>query len=229
MTSTPSIVLSNSPWNIDLASRLTRNHQRKFHLFTNKNDLSYEAMAEINPEWIFVPHWSHFIPPEIFNNWRTVIFHMTDLPYGRGGSPLQNLILRGHTSTVMTALLCSAEMDAGQVLLKEPLSLHGTAEEIYLRADSLVESMIGRLLAADVTSTDQVGLPVYFKRRVQSQSNLSECPNGDLKAWYDFIRMLDAQGYPHAYLEALGMKLEFRRVSQRSDGLYADVKISPKS
>ena len=39
--------------------------------------------------------------------------------------------------------------------------------------------------------------------------------------------MLDAEGYPHAFLETHGMRLELRRVSQRSDGLYADVKITP--
>ena len=39
--------------------------------------------------------------------------------------------------------------------------------------------------------------------------------------------MLDAEGYPHAFVEAHGMRLEFRRVTRRSDGLYADVEISP--
>jgi len=32
---------------------------------------------------------------EIFENYEIILFHMTDLPYGRGGSPLQNLIVRG--------------------------------------------------------------------------------------------------------------------------------------
>jgi methionyl-tRNA formyltransferase len=45
--------------------------------------------------------------------------------------------------------------------------------------------------------------------------------------WYDQIRMLDAEGYPHAFLEAHGIRLEFRRVCQRSDGLHADVRIIP--
>ena len=52
---------------------------------------------------------------------------------------------------------------------------------------------------------------------------------GALTDWYDQIRMLDAEGYPHAFLEVNGMRLEFRRVSQRSDGLYADVKIVAQS
>ncbi len=56
---------------------------------------------------------------------------MTDLPYGRGGSPLQNLIQRGHTSTMLTALRCGAGLDTGDVYLKQPLSLHGSAEEIF--------------------------------------------------------------------------------------------------
>jgi len=37
---------------------------------------------------------------------------MTDVPYGRGGSPLQNLIVRGHTETKLTALRCVRDLDA---------------------------------------------------------------------------------------------------------------------
>ena len=58
------------------------------------------------------------------------------------------------------------------------------------------------------------------------QSSLSCCREADL-ALVRPIRMLDAEGYPHAFLEVHGMRLEFRRVSQRSDGLHADVKIVP--
>ena len=50
-----------------------------------------------------------------------------------------------------------------------------------------------------------------------------------MSSWYDQIRMLDAQGYPHAFIEFNGMRLEFRRVAQRSDGLHADVRIVPIS
>ena len=46
-----------------------------------------------------------------------------------------------------------------------------------------------------------------------------------MSAWCDKIRMLDAEGYPHAFLEMHGMRLELRRVCQRSDGLHADVRI----
>ena len=61
--------------------------------------------------WIIVPHWSQLIPESICGPWPTVIFHMTDLPYGRGGSPLQNLIQRGHSSTMLAAQRCGAGRD----------------------------------------------------------------------------------------------------------------------
>ena len=53
---------------------------------------------------------------------------MTDLPFGRGGSPLENLILRGHTSTVISAIKCAPELDSGDIYLQKPLSLYGSAE-----------------------------------------------------------------------------------------------------
>ena len=87
--------------------------------------------------------------------------------------------------------------------------------------------MIERIVREDPMAKPQEGEPVLFSRRNPAQSNLASCPEGDLNAWYDQIRMLDAEGYPHAFLEIHGMRLELRRVCQRSDGLHADVRIMP--
>jgi methionyl-tRNA formyltransferase len=223
----PLLLLSSRPWNSALADRLSRSLDRPVESITAPAQLTPVAVAAIDPQWIFVPHWSHWIPESIWARWPTVIFHMTDLPYGRGGSPLQNLIQRGHTSTMLTALRCSAGLDAGDIYLKQPLSLHGSAEEIFLRVDGLIEEMIERIVREEPVATPQHGEPVLFSRRTPAQSNLASSPEGDLPAWYDQIRMLDAEGYPHAFLEMHGMRLEFRRVCQRSDGLHADVRIMP--
>ena len=223
----PLLLLSSRPWNSALAGRLRLQLNRPVQSITESSKFTSEAVAEINPQWIFVPHWSHLIPESIWGSWPTVIFHMTDLPYGRGGSPLQNLIQRGHKNTMLTALRCGTGVDAGDILLKYPLSLHGSAEEIFLRADGLIGQMIEQIVCEDPVAIPQQGEPLLFTRRTPAQSNLASCPEGDLSAWHDQIRMLDAEGYPQAFLEAHGMRLEFRRVSKRSDGLYADVKIMP--
>ncbi len=225
----PLLLLSNRPWNSTLADRLSRQLNRPVESIAEPNKLNSEAVAGIDPQWIFAPHWSHLIPESIWGSWPTVIFHMTDLPYGRGGSPLQNLIRRGHSSTMISALRCGAGFDTGDIYIKQPLSLHGGAEEIFLRADGVIEQMIKQIVCEEPAATPQQGAPVLFSRRTPAQSNLDSCPEGDLKSWYDQIRMLDAEGYPHAFLEAHGMRLELRRVSQRSDGLHADVRIVPMS
>ena len=222
----PLLLLSSRPWNSDLPDRLSRRLDRPVQSITAPAQLTPEAVMAIDPEWIFVPHWSHLIPESIWGFWPTVIFHMTDLPYGRGGSPLQNLIERGHSSTVITALQCSAGLDAGDIYLKQPLSLHGSAEEIFLRADGLIEQMIERLVLEEPLAKPQQGRPVVFNRRTPAQSDLASCQEGSLSAWFDQIRMLDAESYPHAFLEVHGMRLEFRRVCQRTDGLHADVRIT---
>ncbi len=65
---------------------------------------------------------------------------------------------------------------------------------------------------------------MLFSRRTPAQSSFAAWPEGELKASYYQSRMLDAEGCPHGFLETHGMRLEFRRVCQRSDGLCADVK-----
>lgn len=225
----PLLLLSSRPWNYTLADRLSRQLNRPVESIGEPTKLTSEAVAAIDPQWIFVPHWSHLIPESIWGSWPTVIFHMTDLPYGRGGSPLQNLIERGHSSTMLSALRCGAGLDTGDIYIKQPLSLHGSAEEIFLRADGVIEQMIEKIVREEPVATPQRGVPELFSRRTPCQSNLVTCSKGDLSSWYDQIRMLDAEGYPHAFLEVHGMRLEFRRVSQRTDGLHADVRIVPMS
>jgi methionyl-tRNA formyltransferase len=232
LTQRPLLLLSSRPWNASLDERLRASLELPVHTISQPGELRLESVLALDPEWIFVPHWSQLIPESIWSRWPTVIFHMTDLPYGRGGSPLQNLIQRGHTSTMLTALRCSAELDAGPIYGKEPLSLLGTAEEIFLRANGLIEAMIERIVRECPEPQPQQGEPVLFSRRTPEQSDLSLCPAGDLAACHDQIRMLDADGYPHAYLDVHGLRLEFRRVSRRRDGLHADVvikAISPSS
>jgi len=151
---------------------------------------------------------------------------MTDLPYGRGGSPLQSLIQRGHTTTKLISLRCGAELDAGDIYLQESLALHGTAEEIFLRTDALAEQMIIRIVKETTVPRRQEGTPVFFNRRTPEQSHLAQIPCNDLQGWYDQIRMLDAEEYPSAYFDYHGMRLGFRRVTRRAEGLFADVKIT---
>jgi len=178
----------------------------------------------LSPHYIFVLHWSWKVPAQIVNQFECVCFHMTDVPFGRGGSPLQNLVVRGHRETRLTALRMTEEFDAGPVYMKSPLSLAGGAEEIYLRAGHLSAKMIEEIVGEEMKPVAQKGKAVNFKRREPAESEVRN--PASLEQLYDFIRMLDADGYPHAFLEHSGMRFEFSRAALYDGRIVADVKIT---
>lgn len=218
------VVACNRPWCRDLTVLLNQEIDGEFYFVGEKSELTVELLEKIEPQYVFFPHWSYIIPENIFSRFECIIFHMTDVPYGRGGSPLQNLIVRGHKETMLTALRCVKDLDAGPVYLKEALSLLGNAEEIYLRASALIEQIIVRIIKEKPKPFEQNGKVVEFKRRKPEEGDWSHSESIDQV--YDMIRMLDAEGYPHAFVRLGNYKLEFTRASRRTGGIIADVKIT---
>jgi methionyl-tRNA formyltransferase len=148
---------------------------------------------------------------------------MTDLPFGRGGSPLQNLIVRGHSETVLTALRMTEELDAGPVYLKTRLNLDGSASEIYGRAADLVFDLIGKIVADQPTPKPQQGEVVSFERRKPEDSRLPQ--RGSLEQLFDHIRMLDAETYPTAFIDSGDYRLEFENAKLDDGVLRAQVAV----
>lgn len=222
------LIVSEKSWNKELVSYLQSTMpQYAFYLISQKEDFTVERIGSISPVKIFIPHWSYIIPSAIFERYECIVFHMTDLPYGRGGSPLQNLIVRGLTATKLSALRVEVGLDTGPVYLKKDLSLSGTAEEIFVRVNKLVGKMIVEIIQNNLQPVPQEGDPVVFKRRKPEQSDMSGLEK--LEEIFDYIRMLDADGYPHAYIEKGEFRYEFTRASIKADGsIVADVKITKK-
>lgn len=222
------LIVSEKSWNKELVSYLQSTMpQYAFYLISQKEDFTVERIGSISPVKIFIPHWSYIIPSAIFERYECIVFHMTDLPYGRGGSPLQNLIVRGLTATKLSALRVEVGLDTGPVYLKMDLSLSGTAEEIFVRVNKLVGKMIVEIIQNNLRPVPQEGDPVVFKRRKPEQSDMSGLEK--LEEIFDYIRMLDADGYPHAYIEKGEFRYEFTRASIKADdSIVADVKITKK-
>lgn len=218
------VVVSNKEWHRQYIGELSARTGSEVVYIDNKSEVNYQRFAELQPDWVFFPHWSYIIPADVYENFRCVIFHMTDLPFGRGGSPLQNLIARGIYETKLSALCCCGELDAGNVYLKKNLSLWGNAEEIYLRAAELGKEMMIEIVREDMQAKPQQGEVVLFKRRKTEEGNIDGLHS--LKAVFDYIRMLDAETYPSAFLDTEHLHLEFNRAALKNGYIMADVKIS---
>jgi methionyl-tRNA formyltransferase len=229
--SAPVIVLATPHRRYDVLEARVRERLKDCRVIRvrERNELTSDALQRLAPSFVFFPQWSWLIPADIHTRFDCVIFHMTDLPYGRGGSPLQNLIVRGHKDTQLSALKCVAKLDAGPIYLKRPLSLAGTAEEIFARAAQLMEEMIADIVLHRPEPSPQAGAVVEFQRRRPEDGNLSALQ--DLEQVYDFIRMLDGEGYPPAFLECGQLRLEFAAASlQRAgDETLVEAKVTIRS
>ena len=70
----------------------------------------------------------------------------------------------------------------------------------------------------------QRGEIVTFPRRTPEQSRLPE--DATPQQMYDFIRMLDADGYPRAFIQHGDWRCELSNAALDTDGLRADVRLS---
>lgn len=218
------LVLGCKPWNRRLFDESLRPLPGRWVYADSAKTLTKDFVRKLSPRYIFFLHWSWRVPEEIVTGFECVCFHMTDVPFGRGGSPLQNLIVRGHRETRLTALRMTTEFDAGPVYLKAPLSLEGGAEEIYLRAGRLSAKIIQQIVREEMTPVPQQGRAVNFKRRTPSESEVK--PHSSLEDLHDFIRMLDAEGYPRAFFHHAGMRYQLSRPALYDGRIVADVTIT---
>lgn len=214
-------------WHLELFNILNSRDQEEWLLISSRDQFTPQVLNDFKPEKVFIPHWSYIIPASVYDNFECIVFHMTDLPYGRGGSPLQNLIVRGHKETMISAIQVEAGLDTGDVYMKMPLILSGTAQEIFIRATDVIQNMIEKIISDDPQPIAQTGEITEFKRRKKSDGDIKSLDTIDQV--YDYIRMLDCEGYPPAFLETENFKFEFKKVTMNPDkSINADVRIVQK-
>jgi len=226
MTPISYVFASCKEWHRPLYEELVSDMPGQWTWVSTPHELS-EVITCKSPRYVFFLHWNWLVPRAIWEQHECVCFHMTDVPYGRGGSPLQNLIVAGHAVTKLTALRMVEEMDAGPVYIKRDLGLNGSAQDIYLRVGMLSVETIRWMIATEPTPSPQQGQAVVFRRRVPEQSRIPE--DIDIDQLYDLIRMLDADGYPHAFIDYGNFRLQFRAVHSSGDQLTAQVIINKLS
>lgn len=221
------ILLTDKVWHDSLFNSLNNRKGESWTRIKTRDEFSRQNLNVLEPNKIFIPHWSFIIPEDIYNYYECIGFHMTDLPFGRGGSPLQNLIVQGLKNTKISALKVDQGIDTGKIYLKAPLSLNGSAKDIFVRSAEVIRIMIEDIIEKSPEPMDQIGDPVNFKRRKPEEGNIFHLTS--LDSIYDHIRMLDCDGYPKAFLETNDFKLEFSSASVQADkSIIANVRIFKK-
>ncbi|DAB35126.1 MAG TPA: methionyl-tRNA formyltransferase [Sulfurospirillum sp. UBA12182] len=223
------VIATIKEWNISNFFALQEKYKDKYNfiLIKDEDKLTFDYLNKITPKYVFFPHWSWIVPKNIYNNFECIVFHMTDLPFGRGGSPLQNLLQRKIYQTKISAIKVEDGLDTGDIYLKEDFDISkGSAHELYLKASKIIfEKMIPFLLENSILPKKQNGKATIFQRRIQRESNIFHSQFKDIRQIYDFIRMLDAPSYPKAYLDMGEFRVEFKNAKLKNGKLSGNFEV----
>lgn len=140
-------------------------------------------------------------------NKHNLVIHESDLPKGKGWSPLTWQVLEGKDKIPVTLFEASKEVDAGDIYAKEYIYLEGheLLDEIKhqqgLKTIKLVIDFVDRY--PQVEATSQKGESTYYTKRTPKDSELNI--NKSIKEQFNLLRVCDNERYP-AYFEFNGEK-----------------------
>jgi methionyl-tRNA formyltransferase len=136
-----------------------------------------------------------------------IVVHASDLPQGKGWSPMPWQIVEGKNDIVFTLFEAAAEIDAGPYYEKRCLHLNGTElfDEWKALQSEMVVNMIRSFLASypKTEAKKQEGQEHFYRRRTRDDDQLDV--KQPLEILFDRIRVCDPDRYP-AWFELRGRK-----------------------
>lgn len=193
--------------------------------YFNNLNISITQKLEIkdNITKIFFFHWNYIVPKSIYNYFECINIHTSNLPDGKGGSPLQNQILDDIViSKVNTLRMSDNGLDAGPIYCSQNITLQGNLSDIWYLLSQVSFNLISKIIDENIIPVEQPkGEFINYKRRKDNQIPFESANN--LKKIYDFIRMLDDDNYPSAHLIIGQYKLNFNRANFNGEKIHADV------
>ena len=199
---------------------------KNFYFINKKKNLNLKNIKKINPKIIFFPHWNWKIKNSILKRYLCIGFHSTPLPYGRGGSPVQNMIVRGRKISTVCAIKLESKLDSGPIYLKKNFKLDGRAEIIFGKIYKIILSMIVTLIKKVPKPKKQLGKIYYFNRRKPEESNIGNLKS--LNKVYDYIRMLDTdvKNFPLAFVSTSNLFIQFKYAKKEKNVVVAKALIT---
>lgn len=196
------VAISYRDWALEIYDRLARNTHHAVLIIRKREQYDEDAVIAFNPDLILFYGWSWIVSDALLEQFTCLMLHPSPLPKYRGGSPIQNQIIRGETESAVTIFKMSAELDAGDIVRQKPISFEGRMSDIFARLTETGYQLTLDLIDHGCTFTPQDhSLATSYKRRKPSDSeitirDLQEEPGDYL---YNKIRMLE-DPYPNAFI-----------------------------
>ena len=162
--------------------------------------------------------WSWIIESKIVDNFLCLGVHPSDLPYFRGGSPIQNQIIRGVIDSKVSLFQLSSKLDAGDIWAKESLQFLGNSmDEIFIEIKKSSFKLLFDFIESNQNynpESQNLSIGSYYNRRTPKDSvvKFSDFHKMTLNDIYNYSRCL-TDPYPNFTVEdESGNKLVFKHV-----------------
>ncbi|MDC3122635.1 formyltransferase family protein [Alphaproteobacteria bacterium] len=197
------LILSEKQWGYRVYKRLKKNYPNLNYSFCDNSKNLQKKIDDINPSKVFVLHWGKLISKDLLDQTTFIGFHSSDLPSFRGGSPLQNQIIRGYEKTVITCFFLNKKIDDGKYIIKKKLNLKGSLNDIFKDIEIITFNIISNLASKKKISNKKLNKNKIrgsiYSRLTKSDLNLNKYE--DIEKIYNVIRMVDHPEYDNAYVQ----------------------------
>lgn len=156
----------------------------------------------------FLLSFGQLVPAAVrARNTHTLVVHGSDLPEGRGWSPMTWEILEGRSRFPVTLIAAEEKVDSGAMYDQEWFELAGNElVDDWRRIQSgavirLCKRFVERFPQEVTIPREQVGQPTYYKKRGPEDSRLD--PQQNFVEQFNLLRVCDNNRYP-AFFELNG-------------------------
>lgn len=127
-----------------------------------------------------------------------LVVHGSDLPRGRGFSPIPWQVLEGSNRIPLVLFEAEETLDSGPIYFRDVLELDGTEllDEIRDKTWRGIEGLIRRFLGdpGSVAPVPQQGEPSFYPRRTDKDDEID--PQKTIAEQFDHLRIVDNERYP---------------------------------
>ena len=192
-------------WAMEIYQRLRLFYGNRHDIvLVDKETYSEDLLDQENPDLVLFYGWSWKIQEAVIDKYQCLMLHPSPLPKYRGGSPIQNQIINGETSSAVTIIEMTSDLDAGDILAQEKFALDGDISAILKKITRIGTRLTKRIISGDFVRVKQNESEATFYKRRNKRDNeitIREILSEDSQYIYNKIRML-GDPYPYAYIKA---------------------------
>ena len=199
------ILTTESSWFLPYAKELTESlYQNYYHV---KLFYNHEGIPDTY-DIVFILSYFRIIPQEYLNrHYHNLVIHESDLPQGKGWSPLFWQILEGKNRIPIVLFEAGGLVDSGDIYFKDYIELEGHElnQEIRHKQATKTIDLCKRFLGEykNLKPAKQKGKETIYPKRTFLDSELDIDKN--IKEQFDLLRICDNENYP-GYFYYMGHK-----------------------